>query len=285
MSRVRISSSAPTPPVKLDHSCDLWGQWGHGFFPPQLGLRMSRIRKIAIAAFVLLLAGALLVPRGGPEDGALTPSARARRAPSRRAGPPAPGRFPVDEPRDRPGRRGGAGRAAPGRPGRPGDAGRAARPLRRARRAALLPRRRLDRPRPGRGAGTAGHRGPRRVRPRHRRPRDDRRPRRPRRAPAYGGPVPGRARRGRASGAHRRRPFGGEGLAAPARDPGHAAPRGVPRGPPRGPRRRERPTRAATDAGPGPRPAPTTRAAASSSRGGRWRRRAAPTGADRRRCR
>ena len=35
---------------------------------------MSRTRKITIGAFVLLLAGALLVPRGGHDDAALTPS-------------------------------------------------------------------------------------------------------------------------------------------------------------------------------------------------------------------
>ncbi len=35
---------------------------------------MSRVRKIAIGAFVLLLAGALLVPRGDHDDAALTPS-------------------------------------------------------------------------------------------------------------------------------------------------------------------------------------------------------------------
>ena len=35
---------------------------------------MSRVRKIAIGAFVLLLAGALLVPRGDHDDGALAPS-------------------------------------------------------------------------------------------------------------------------------------------------------------------------------------------------------------------
>lgn len=35
---------------------------------------MSRVRKIAIGAFALLLAGALLVPRGDHDDAALTPS-------------------------------------------------------------------------------------------------------------------------------------------------------------------------------------------------------------------
>lgn len=39
---------------------------------------MSRLRKLAIAAFVLLLAGALLVPRGAPDDGALTPSGESK---------------------------------------------------------------------------------------------------------------------------------------------------------------------------------------------------------------
>ncbi len=50
---------------------------------------MSRVRKIAIGAFVLLLAGAFLVPRGDHDDAALTPSGEGERealATSRTAG-------------------------------------------------------------------------------------------------------------------------------------------------------------------------------------------------------